>query len=92
MLPGVLYALEIPKSSLEVVKGHVVAKLEVAQKQNNHVLITKYQAQLLKIEKKIQKFELEWLEYRKHQLEMRSKDPAIDAEISEINTLIRARA
>jgi len=92
VLPCMSYALEIPKSSLEVVKHDVATKLAAAQKERNTSLISKFQTALDNIEKKIKKFELEWLKYRKSQLMIKPTDTAVTAEINEIDKLIKERS
>lgn len=91
VLSGVLCAVvEIPKSSLEQVKMDTIKQLEAAQKAKNAGLVAKYQAELGKIEKKIQKFEREWLEYRRQQLKAKPTATSM-AEIAEIDKLLQAR-
>ena len=73
LVPCMLRAIEIPKSSLSL----EVPKLEAAKNKKDRKLIARYQAELDKIEKKIEKFELEWLQYRKKQLKAKPADASI---------------
>lgn len=91
ILPSALQALQIPKSSLEVVKSELEAKLVDAKKTNQPALIKKYQADLTKLSKKIKHFETEWLNYRKRQLQQRPSSAKVTQEISEINQLLKSR-
>ncbi len=91
-MPFILHAVDIPKSSLESVKADTTAKLAAAEKEHNTNLIDKYQAEVNELDKKIKKFELEWLEYRKHQLETKKTDPAAATELQELDKLIKARS
>ena len=87
-----LRVIEIPKSSLDPLRSMISTKLEVAKSKKDRKLIAKYRADLDKIEKKIKKFELEWLEYRKNQLKAKPTDASITKEINEIDKLIRERS
>lgn len=70
------YALDIPKSSLETVKTHIQKQLSDAEKSQDKILIAQYKKELDTTEKKIKKFEIEWLEYKKIQLTQKSNSSA----------------
>jgi len=87
----VLCAVTIPKSSLQTVKDDLLVKLQEAEKIQDQTSIKKYQTDLAEIEKKIKKFELEWLHHRKSQLSMQTATPETMKEINEIESLISVR-
>lgn len=85
------HGVEIPKSSLEVVKSDVETSLKKAQAANDQQGIDKYHKELVELNKKIRKFEQEWLEYRKNQLKVLSPTtPEVTIELNEINKLLEA--
>jgi len=86
MLP----AVQIPKPSLEHVKNKIEQQLADARKEKDTAAIAKYEAELSKINKKIKKFELEWLEFEKSRLMAKYGDAAA-ADIQEMDHLIAAR-
>lgn len=71
-----IYTLDIPKSSLETVKTHIQKQLTDAEKTEDKALIDKYKKELDITQKKIKKFEIEWLEYKKIQLTQKSNSSA----------------
>ncbi|HEV2601942.1 MAG TPA: hypothetical protein VGT41_06665 [Candidatus Babeliales bacterium] len=84
------HGFEIPKSSLEVVKSEIETSLKKAQETNDKKLVDKYYAELTELNKKIKKFEREWLQYRRGQLATQSETPEITAEINQIDALLRS--
>lgn len=85
-----LHAIDIPKSSLETVKQDIVDSLKKAEVTHDAASIEKHQKELVEIDKKIQKFKQEWLEFRKNQLSAQSSTPEIATELQEIERLLKA--
>jgi len=82
--------IQIPKSSLEQIKNKIISQLEDARKNRDNSAITKYEKELTEIDKKIKKFEIEWLEFEKSKLMAKGTDAA-SADMQEIDSLLAER-
>ncbi len=84
-------AVKIPKSSLQAVRNSVASKLKEAEQKKDQRATNSLKKELVAVDAKIKKFELEWLQYRKHQLEAKEQTPELISQINEIETLVKAR-
>lgn len=81
-------AVDIPTSSLEPLRQQAQTNLDKAKAENNASDITKYQAEVDKLDKSIKDYKVNWLEFEKRKNETKLST-ASEADKADINKNIQ---